>query len=504
MLNKSIHNQKKQRWKIHYLYVTILLVVIYLLLPIKQSSIDGYGYACYIRDGEDLFLPHHLLYNAVGFVWSNLLKQFGVTNVVAAMKALNASLAGLSLLTLGKILSLNNFPKTKTMVWVLFVGSSWGVMRFATENETYILPIFLSLIATLFFSKHTKHSNTANIYMSGFFAALACLAHQIHFFWWLAILLTLAAKKDFWNATRYALPAIIVPITYWLAMNLYYNINIDISSALEFVLRDYILGSATVSFGLKYLMLSAISFARTFIQVHGYFVNLSYWHILGVLGFIGLLTIAILRINLIRFTKLPTNKWFTSAIILATMLQLAFAIASHGNAEFMVMLPFLLAIVLSEITKNETVFVGFVALAMLVWNISLGLIPLSKRYVDNSYFVAQKVMEMDRATFIVFNKPGVDNIVKYHQGIYPNNTFSGTKKSNVDSLKISIEQSVNNGKLVFTDCVDRPKTISRESITLSSNLEIFTQFNQQKNDSTKTLTGKYYIFKLMPTSSIPK
>jgi len=76
---------------------TLILFLIYLFLPSKQSTIDGYGYANYIRDAESLFLSHHLLYNFIGYLWISLLELIGISNTLGALKTMNAMFAALSL-----------------------------------------------------------------------------------------------------------------------------------------------------------------------------------------------------------------------------------------------------------------------------------------------------------------------------------------------------------------------------------------------------------------------
>jgi hypothetical protein len=490
-----------------YILYALILFFIYLFLPTKQSTIDGYGYANYIRDAESLFLSHHLLYNFIGYLWVSFLKLVGISNTLGALKALNAIFAALSLLTLGKIFKKLGYSDSKTSVWVLFTGSSWGVMRFATENETYIIPIFLSLLASHFYLLHCKQKSSTRILLAGFFAAFACLVHQIHFFWWLAIILALFIKRDYRGALKYAIPALLVPIVYSLVLRLYYNIELSLESLLEFALRDFYSGSATVGFGLKYIVLSGISFFRAFLQVHGYLGNLmeiSHWYILGVLGFIVLISIGLYNIKEMSASFKEILSPITLAFLIAFGLHILFAVMSHGNSEFMVMLPFLVAIILSKILSNEILLVGYIALAIFVWNISFGLIPLSRHSIDGNGMVAIAVEKSNstQTLFVVFSKPSIDNQVRYYNGNYPTNTISATQTKDTGDVVEAIYIALSNGQTVYTDCIDRPKTISRESLTMVSNLQVFSGFHQQKVDSIKTLTGKYYLVKLIPTNSI--
>jgi hypothetical protein len=147
--------------------IPLLFFVIYLVFLNNNSSLDAYGYASYVKQGENLFLSHHLLYNAIGFLWVKFIELFGSFDTLLTLKAMNAALASASLLVLGIILKQHGFGLKKVCAWLCFVGSSWGVMRFATENETYIAPILFSLLASLYLLKHLKNKKEHQILLSG-------------------------------------------------------------------------------------------------------------------------------------------------------------------------------------------------------------------------------------------------------------------------------------------------------------------------------------------------
>jgi len=140
---------------------------------------------------------------------------------------------------------------------------------------------------------------------------------------------------------------------------------------------------------------------------------------------------------------------------------------------------------------------------MLVWNISFGLIPLNRHSIDGSRMVAKAIVESDstQTLFVVFNRPSIDNQVRYYNGNYPTNTISATQAKEIEDVVKTIHVALRNGQSVYTDCINRPKTISRENLTISDNSVVLNCFHQQKVDSVKSLTGKYYLFKLLPTNS---
>ena len=63
-------------------------------------------------------------------------------------------------------------------------------MRYVTEGETYIIPLFFSLMASY------GASRKQSAFGCSMLAALACLFHQIHVFWWMGLALF------FWKETE--------------------------------------------------------------------------------------------------------------------------------------------------------------------------------------------------------------------------------------------------------------------------------------------------------------
>ena len=482
--------------------LAIAFTTLYLILPTKTSTLDAFGYASYITEGESLFLSHHLLYNALGYIWIKIPTLLGYTNTLAWLKCMNALFAGLSIYVLGQIFRELNFSVKKTLAWMLFAGSSWGVMRFATENETYIIPIFFSILASLFYLIHQTRKNNVNLILAGFFAATACLFHQIHFFWWIAILLTVLHEKSIRKASLYLAPAAIVPIIYILIHTVYYHNQLNITSIYQFVFRDFHSGAATVSLGAKSLMFAAVSFVRSFIQVHGYFINLiklTPWIHLGAAMSVACILFAVPKIKLITLWKNSPFARFRILHLIAFALHLVFAITSHGNSEFMAMLPFLLAITLPLSLNNETPLIGYVATAMLIWNTTLGSLPLHYVKLNGNKMIVSRIsegMKSNNSLYIVFNKPHIDNQLKYMQGKRHNLTVSATQNTSKQGMLNTITKALHHGKKVYTDCINRPKTLSRESLTMHINDELFTSFALTKIDSAKTLTGTYYLWSI--------
>jgi hypothetical protein len=502
---KNIHYATFDKLKaIPFQVLPLLFLIVYLLFPTQNSTVDGYAYACHVKFGETLFQSHHLLYSFFGYLWYNLVAVFGINaDVLSALKVMNALSASGSLLLVGYILMLLFNSKTKTLAWVFFVGSTWGVMRFATENETYLFPIMFSLAGSLFYLKFIKSQKVKFLLLSGSFAAVACLFHQIHFFWWLALLIGLLLQRQVKNAILYAIPALIVPVAYMLAAFVYSNVPVEFNSFLQFVLRDFYSGTANVATGLTSVVFTAMSFFRTFLQVHGYIfvlIKVQPFYILGFALPFALFVVAMLFLRSISFSFKTHTKTFFIPHVIAFLLQFVFAFLSSGNAEFMVMLPFLLALTLPFIVSTEARVVSYIAAGMLIWNIALGVLPLRNGVLDSSEMMAKKVLYTDDSTnfFICYNKPHIECIVYYEKGKMPSNVVSGTNKGDGNELKAKMKSLLQEGVAIYTDCLNRPKTLSRASILIENRDDIFDGYSLVKVDSVETISGRFYLMQVKP------
>ncbi len=482
-------------------YIQLLLfLLLYLFLFTNNSSIDGWGFAAYIKQGEQLFLPHHLLYNFIGFIWVKAVGLMGDFDVLTLLKAMNSVFAILSLVVLGFILRLFKLEWNRVNSWVLFVASSWGFMRYATENEAYILPIFFALIGSLFYVKYYQNSKPINLFYSGTFSAIACLFHQVMFFWWLAMLTGVLYKGRVKSILWFVLPALLVPISYMLVLFYYYKTPLSLNTLSQFVFRDFYSGDANINTSFNGLLLTAISLFRNFIQVHGYVFRLHPIYLIAGLMLIILASLGGIKLIRVKWNWLMLKVMVVWVHALAILLQLLFAFFAHGNAEFMVMIPFLLAITFAQIIKNDLKYLSFIATGMLIWNISVGLIPLHFFDLDNSRFISTRIVDGQKNTlnelYILFNKPRVENEVKYYTGYYPQNIVSGTTNGERSTIDL-IKKAIADGGKVCTDLINRPRTLSRENWFITPYCDsLFTGYNQVKTDSTTTLSGKYYLYRI--------
>lgn len=418
-----------------------LLTALCLLLPTHNSTLDAWYYAACVRHGHDLLLPHHLLYNAVGWLWRQVLPA--AIDTLAALKALNALAFGGCLLVLRSLLRRVGGPAAPVGGWLLVAGSSFAMLRFATENETYLLPLLLSLLASRSAWRAAASETGLNGWLAaGSWATGACLLHQIHAFWWLGllfgiILMPKPARERAAMLWRFVLPAVAIPLAYTAALPSW-HLPFTLSAFWHFVFHDLYAGHAGAAPSGLTLLLTGINLVRTFGQVHGSTLALlRQWPALGgvLLLLSGWLAVAACwqlwgaRRSQPRHLAgspapapllLPApahafGVWFQRTHVSILILQLACAIWAAGNAEFMVMIPALLALLLVRRpwAARPLYLLGA---ALLLWNLSFGLLPSHLLRLTNTAPILAR-MEREPAAWWLLTDPNlVLNQLHYRTG----------------------------------------------------------------------------------------
>lgn len=372
------------------------LAVLCAALPTRNSTADAWAYAAQVRYGHELLLPHHLWHSAVGWAWVRGLAALGLhPDALAALKLLNALAAGALLAALGGLLRRVGGPATPAAAWLLAVGGGFGLLRFATENETYVLPLLASVLASAAWVRAGQEPVgrwRAGLLLAGTWAAVGALLHQVHFWWWLGLLAGSAwgppapgpgAETPGRRALWFGLPAALLwPLAYAAALPAW-GLPLTPNALWHFGLHDYYSGTAGHGSFEHGLLLTGIGLVRTLVQVHGYLGPLlRRWPALGLVAVgctaLGAYALAAAR----RIEKIQPaaatggRPATTHALIFA--LQLGFAAVSDGNAEFMVMLPALAAVVAvgaggARLPGRAVAAAGG---ALLAWNLAFGLLPL--------------------------------------------------------------------------------------------------------------------------------
>lgn len=483
------------------LSVLLAIFTLYIFLPFQFSTLDGYGYAVCVQHAERLFAPHHLLYNASNYCIYALLNFAGISvNAMILMKLVNAFFALAALFVLALLLERKNPNSSSTIWWIIFAGLSFGTLRFATDVETYIMPTVFSLLGSYILYKNENNLKLHNIVAASFFAAFACLFHQIHFFWWLALFIyVFRIKKGFKYLMAYIIPAFIVPFAYICVLVFYNHSALSISSFFQFIFHDYLNGQADIVVGFKGILLTVINACRTIFQIHGYLLGLMHVYPIlfasVVVSTLILIVLSIKKVFLVRLKK--TNEIFPFVHLLLVIMQFLFAALSDGNAEFMAVLVFQIPFVFSFYFINYQHCIKYFALAILVWNISFAAIPMHFADMEGDKKLVDFMHQQPDALYVLKNRPKADNMLRF----YYNDIVTVEKAPSTffpDSIKhalaLRIDSFIENNKIVYTDAIENNAVISRESMLLDLDTAFMQQWNLIPVQTFNYTTGKRVIY----------
>ncbi|MDF7809763.1 hypothetical protein [Hymenobacter sp. YC55] len=499
-----------------------LLTGLCLLLPTHNSTLDAWYYAACVRHGHELFQPHHLLYNAVGWLWLRMLPA--QVDVLAALKVLNALAFGGCLLVLRDLLRRVGGATAPVAGWLLVVGSSFGMLRFATENETYILPLLLSLLASRSWWRAALENKSRQWITAGGWAAAAALLHQIHAFWWLALLLgTLTAGPvGRWRkVVLYVLPALVVPLAYMAAMPSW-KLPFTPLAFWHFVFHDLYTGHAGARPSGRTLLLTTINLIRTFGQVHGSTLALlKRWPAPGGLALLSavLMLLAFRRLwktrragasgflgsfpQVFPASAVVPQRLFWRTHLLALALQVGCAVWAEGNAEFMVMLPALLALLLVNMPDIDAAL-PWAGTSLLLWNLTFGLLPAYALRLTNTAPLLARIQQEPGAWWLLADPNLILNQLHYHTG-------QATGPANVLPAPALLVQRPGQsparfrawlaarraaGQHVYTDALGGPNLLDRARLTQGGDevqRQLLTGYRLARIDSFATSFGPVYL-----------
>lgn len=363
-------------------YLLLLIVAtIYLLFPGNNLfSEDSIAYANNVKYGEELFWPHHLLYCAFNYcLFVPVQHLMPDLDAFRFMQLTNAVCSLLCLLLFRRLFIELTGNKGEANIWTLFIASCFGVMRFSVEIETYIIPIFFSLLSSLFFLYYLRTEKARYVICCSLAASMACLFHQIHLFWGIGLFVGFALTGKWKSVLLYVLPTLSVLAVYSLVLVFYEGRGFSVDHLLTYLLDYYYSEDAEVSFGLTNFILAGISFVRTFFQVHGIIPDIL--RLIPVFWCVPPLVLFLVGLGVYCLKGVHTNafrlkdKLFESTHLVIFILQFAFALFSHGNAEFMAMLPFLIPLFISAFLRFNIQAVSLISIGMLVWNFCFSVYP---------------------------------------------------------------------------------------------------------------------------------
>lgn len=487
----------------------LAFLVLFLFFPTQNSSVDAWFSAASVRWNGEIFHPHHLLYNAFAWLVARIVgMDTGHPGIMVLMKGMNAFYAFCILLLLGRILHRLDMKTSEVLAGVVFTGSSFAVARFATENETYLLPLLFSLLS-VWLALRTEGEASRKLWalFSGTAGTLSILAHEIHLFWWtgMAIYFYLRDKK---NLVYYLLPALAIPMIYYVVWRFMGQYIPHTESFVSFVLYDFREGMVQVVPGFKNLWLALINLLRTFYQVHGYILyqfrdNLDLFF--PVIGSAFLFGLGLLQRR--EETVLPDDfrKTFIKVVSFILLMQFLWAVYSVGNAEFMVMIPALVILYLAAKQRlNSRVILCFAG-SLLIWNFFFGILPMNRYPIHPVKFLTGKVEENPGSCYILKADQLITAAYYYETGtmdvpgIWKSPDHLLVAGGDTAELRQNMRDAFSRNIPVYTDCTGNPALLNRDAL-ISSGVdgEFFEKYRKIPVDSVRLLQGYYTLYRLFP------
>ncbi len=474
----SLKKSLKQE-KIYCFVLSAVIFIIYFFFPNNNFSLDSLGYGSEVKHGGNLFAAHHLLYNFFNWiVYKTISFVIPTIDALRLMQFVNAVFAIGSLLLLRKIIIKQVNDVVKSNILTLFVASCFGIMRFAVEAEAYIIPIFLSLSASFFFYQFLINKKIANVFLSGIFISAACLFHQIHLFWGIALFAGFLRIRNLKSIIAFCLTVLLVPIVYSLVLVFYLKINFTLDNLLRFAAEYFFSDKANFDFGWQNFFITPITFFRTFFQVHGIVADIL--RLIPVLYLIIPVVIILVFLffrNLFKTLKIRkfSNKLqpFEFTHLLAFVLQFGFAFYSHGNSEFMVMLPFLLVLFLPSLIDFDMLAIKYLTVAMLVWNFFFAVFPNNIFNYQNNQALVKIIDENPDKTFVLKESGFVSNLYYYETGKMDFERF-------IDASDEKALSRLQENQLVFSDVFSKKVPFNRGNLVSPIDIENFVFVNHVK------------------------
>lgn len=161
-------------------------LAIYLAFPNKNHNFDAVTFIMTIGGGDlsSQFHPHHLVYNALGFILREGLEGFGISiSTITLMETVNSLVAATGVLLFFIILLKLSKKVTTSLIFALLFAFSIGLWHYAVEVEVYVCGlVFLisSLLLIIVSLAKGTEPKPGMLIGLGVLGSLACLFHQMH------------------------------------------------------------------------------------------------------------------------------------------------------------------------------------------------------------------------------------------------------------------------------------------------------------------------------------
>ena len=488
--------------------LTVAFTILYLVFPTNNSSVDAYYYAASVKYSDELFHPHHLFYNATFRLFFNLpFFNNEEIDILQGMKMANSFIGGICLYLFSLLLKRTGRSIKEIFRIILLVGSSFAVMRYSTENEVYLFSLAFSLGASVIYQDYLNNRSLPGLLISGLLASFAILYHQIGVFWWLGLSIGLIIFRHPWKSKIvFATTVVPVILVYIIVVFQLPEFERNFNGISQFALRDYLASGFDKSPGWENFFFTPVNFIRSFVQIHGYIFRMIGENILWIVpGLVSMLLIGAVFFRkefLIRKMELINRPLFITHFLILVF-YIVFAFIAEGNAEFMIMVPFLGFLLLFSKIKIRDRSMIFFGIALLVWNVSYGLIPRNNFEFSHNTMLESWIKKTPDATFVIKSDQQVISRLYYQSGVevYPQIIKSPSsiirRGGNVEDIHSKLEKCINRGEQIYIDCVEYPGILSRRGVIDTGKDDyFFNEYEYEPVDSVETLFGTFFLHRI--------
>jgi hypothetical protein len=445
------------------LIIFFSFLLLYILLPNNNQGYDSYSYAISIRDGHDLFHPHHLIYNLFGLLIYHIFKFTGL-GCMKILSLINSILGALTLLFIFKIL------REKTSDYLAAVGTVISGLLFSfwyySASVEVNMPALLCAVIALYILIN-KPPNGFNSIIAYIFISLAILFHQIIVLAVIPILIYDAnRRKSYAGAIKYAIPGLAAGFVIYLLVALN-QAEVKSLSGIYRWLTFYGHLGAWGTLGFSNFSNAGWGKIKTFfggdlIREIYYAGNWSVSILLYLIG-IALVWIGLTWLFLLTLYKLfrqPDNSrlLLLALVIIFSLFAFWWAPADDGFWLYPVILLIIFIFSYDFRKPIFTIITSVIVVLLAVINISCEFIPSSNR--NNSYIIqgveAFKRLNLGEHDLVITNYSQIRLAYEYYTGIHVPTTclmyLNAGDKDRITAEYIDrIQQAVKTGRVIMFD-----------------------------------------------------
>lgn len=180
------------------------MLIIYLLLANRFDASDGVIYAISVKNGNNLFHPHHVLYSFFCFAVQSALGIFHSFEPLRVMTTLSSIITAATVALLCAILHALTGRPLLSALCALAYAFTYGTFYLGTTSEVYPFSILCALGA-LWLCIRTEQWREPTVIAVALLSSLAVLFHQTGLFFGIAMAYFLARRCGLWTMIRFTL-----------------------------------------------------------------------------------------------------------------------------------------------------------------------------------------------------------------------------------------------------------------------------------------------------------